>query len=169
MQAASFAVNATPFEGNYPTGVWVSSATGKQILYYGTYPVMDGSWQRWNEDCTNWCTLGPFPGWVWSDDDGASWHNSGHYPQGATVYNLSSADGGTRDDFHAIGGRTRGGLFGECRGALVGTGNASCARGAPCNTGARFVEPCAVKLTYLRPVDYGQVRLLALAYLLLMS
>jgi hypothetical protein len=119
-QAATFAVNATPYEGNYPTGVWTSNATGTDTWYYGTYPVMDGNWceprsrvgpppqsfalcltfrsqqckhilvfgrsfgdafwffgspfwfffrSKWNEDCTNWCSLGPFPGWVWSVDE----------------------------------------------------------------------------------------------------
>jgi hypothetical protein len=29
VQAATFAVNSTPFEGNYPTGVWTSNATGQ--------------------------------------------------------------------------------------------------------------------------------------------
>jgi len=43
-QAATFAVNATPYEGNYPTGVWTSNATGTDTWYYGTYPVMDGNW-----------------------------------------------------------------------------------------------------------------------------
>ena len=35
VQAASFAVNSTPFEGNYPTGVFTSNATGSDIVYYG--------------------------------------------------------------------------------------------------------------------------------------
>ena len=36
-----------------------------------------------------------------------------------------------------------GGLFGECKGRTVSQGNT-------------FVEPCAVKFAYPRPVDYGQ-------------
>ena len=144
VQAASFAVNSTPFEGNYPTGVFTSNATGSQLFYYGTYPVMGGNWSRWNEDCTNWCSLGPFPGWLWSDNSGASWHSSGHFPQGETRY----GNGGTtkQDDFHAVGGVTYGGLFGECAGHEIGVSAG----------GTSFVDPCAVKFTYLRPVDYGQ-------------
>lgn len=47
VQAATFAVNATPFAGNYPTGVFTSNASGTQILYYGTYPVMGGNTSKW--------------------------------------------------------------------------------------------------------------------------
>eukprot|EP01052_Picozoa_sp_SAG31_P008578 SAG31_NODE_436_length_15717_cov_5.420412_5_plen_83_part_00 len=36
VQAATFALNATPFAGNYPTGVFTSNASGKEIWYYGT-------------------------------------------------------------------------------------------------------------------------------------
>ena len=63
-------------QGNYPTGIFSSNATGTNLLYYGTYPVLGGNWSLWNEDCTNWCSVGPFPGWLWSDDHGETWHNS---------------------------------------------------------------------------------------------
>ena len=55
VQAAVFAVNATPFAGNYPTGVFTSDKwQGKDIWYYGTYPVLGGNNSKWNEDCKNW-------------------------------------------------------------------------------------------------------------------
>ena len=41
---------------------------------------------------------------------------------------------------------TYGGLFGECAGHAIGVSAG----------GTSFVDPCAVKFTYLRPVDYGQ-------------
>ena len=47
VQAATFAVNATPFAGNYPTGVFTSNASGTEIWYYGTYPVMGGNISKW--------------------------------------------------------------------------------------------------------------------------
>jgi hypothetical protein len=127
---------------------------------------MDGNWSRWNEDCTNWCSLGPFPGWLWSVDHGQSWHSSGHFPQGETRYYSSTSTGSTSssggdDDgdgagqtrlgFHAVGGVSGGGLFGECAGHEISVP----LQGQP-GGGASFVKPCAVKFTYLRPVDYGQ-------------
>jgi hypothetical protein len=98
-----------------------------------------------NEDCTNWCSLGPFPGWLWSDDSGAHWHNSGYFPQGAPAYGRMGPDDQPimSSDYHTSGGTAFGGLFGECKGHLVSQGNT-------------WVEPCAVKFAYPRPVDYGQ-------------
>jgi hypothetical protein len=117
VQAATFAVNATPFAGNYPTGIFTTNASGTEIWYYGTYPVLGGNTSKWlvppciaaawfrlfhadiiavaarNEDCTNWCSLGPFPGWLWSEDDGRSWHSSGHLPQGAPAFGQLGPDG----------------------------------------------------------------------------
>ena len=100
---------------------------------------------RRNEDCTNWCSLGPLPGWLWSDDSGRSWHNSGHFPQGAPEYGRIGPDGRPimTSDYHTSGGTAFGGLFGECKGHTVSQGNT-------------WVEPCAVKFAYPRPVDYGQ-------------
>ena len=58
------------------------------------------------QDCTNWCSLGPFPGWLWSDDQGRNWHNSGHFPQGAPAYGTTGPDGRpiTSSDYHTSGG-----------------------------------------------------------------
>ena len=51
VQAATFAVNATPFAGNYPTGVFTSNASGQDIWYYGTYPVLGGNISKWCVTC----------------------------------------------------------------------------------------------------------------------
>lgn len=137
VQAAVFAVNATPFAGNYPTGVFTSNKwQGKDVWYYGTYPVLGGNASKWNENCKNWCGIGPFPGWLWSDDQGQSWHNSGHFPQGFTLF--PKRGGGPGD------GVTTGGLFGECKGHRVAGG------------GQTFIDPCGVKFAYPKPVDFGQ-------------
>ena len=126
-------------------------------LYYGTYPVLGGNTSKWSEDCTNWCSIGPFPGWcatvfllfhfwtsfrsafyfwnfllcrLWSDTNGASWHNSGHFPQGRTVHTAGAPEK-TSDNFYAAGGVSYGGLFGECEGHRV-------------SSSGTFVDRCAV-------------------------
>ena len=50
--------------------------------------------------------MGPFPGWLWSDDQGRNWHNSGHFPQGAPAYGTTGPDGRpiTSSDYHTSGG-----------------------------------------------------------------
>lgn len=116
-------------------------------MCFATFSFYVQLWRldRRNEDCTNWCSLGPFPGWLWSDDSGRSWHNSGHFPQGAPEYGRIGPDGQPimTSDYHTSGGTAFGGLFGECSGHTVSQGNT-------------WVEPCAVKFAYPRPVDYGQ-------------
>ena len=117
--ARAVAVNSTPFGGNYPTGVFTSNKwRGKDVWYYGTMAAMGGNASKWNENCkVAWCAMGPFPGWLWSDDRGQSWHNSGHFPQG---YTLSPQQG----DGQRISVAT-GGLFGECKGHRVAGGHTS--------------------------------------------
>ena len=68
----------------------------KCIALYSTMAAMGGNSSRWNENCkVAWCAMGPSPGFLWSDNQGQSWHNSGHFPQG---YTLSPKQGGGPGD-----------------------------------------------------------------------
>lgn len=43
--------------GNYPTGVFTSNKwQGKDVWYYGTYPVLGGNASKWNENCACSCS-----------------------------------------------------------------------------------------------------------------
>ncbi|MEM1013402.1 MAG: hypothetical protein AAGI46_14420 [Planctomycetota bacterium] len=66
--------SAAPYQGRYPCG----SLMHDGIWYYGTYAL-----DQPNKDVRDrfgWYTLGPFVGFRWSNDYGATWNETPHTP-----------------------------------------------------------------------------------------
>ena len=63
-----------PYEGRYPCGSMVHNG----VWYYGTYCLMDSDGNPGKG--LNWDILGPFVGFRWSTDFGATWQDTPHTP-----------------------------------------------------------------------------------------
>jgi hypothetical protein len=64
----TFNNSALPYQGRYPSG----SLYYKGVWYYGTYSLGELSGNE-QYPCHNWCVQGPFVGFRWSEDNGATW------------------------------------------------------------------------------------------------
>jgi len=71
---------ALPYQGRYPSASLhvTDPNSGNSTWFYATYTLTNYQYNpNLPVDCGNWCILGPFTWWRWSEDGGKTWTDPG--------------------------------------------------------------------------------------------